>query len=170
MKLGYRYGRIIVLVILSILAGGLRGDITGFSMYFGAGLLVAAFLSLIYLFVNFDKSLDEKLLMEMILDGFSGLIIFTYPHSDNTFFIVVFSFWIALMGIFMLSAGLFSEKNKEDLWFYVLLGLVMIVSGFSIMHVTEESQGVTGYFISFITFIYACAACRLLWKKKSDIY
>ncbi len=170
MKLVYRFGRVAVLAILSLLVGNLKGGVDGFSVYFGAGMLVAAFLSMIYIFINFDKELDEKLLMEMLVDGFSGLIIFTYPFSDTQFFIVIFSFWIAVMGILLLSAGLFDQNKKESFWFYILSGIVFIVFGFTIMHVTEANQGLLKYLIAFVLLIYAAAHCRFLCIKKQEVY
>jgi len=170
MKLGYRIGRVAVLAILAVLIGRLQGNINGISVFFGAGMLVSAFLTLIYVFINFDKNLDEKVVMEMIVDGFVGLVIFTYPHSDNTFFVIVFSFWIAIMGLFMLAAGLFNERNKDYFWFYVLAGIVNITFGFVIMHVTDDNAGILGYLIAFVLLIYSYSHCRILCKKKHEVY
>lgn len=170
MKLGYRYGRVAILVVLAFLVGNLGSNISGFSIFFGAGMLLSAFLTMIYIFINFDKNPDEKLLMEMIVDGFSGLVIFTYPQSDNTFFIVIFSFWLAIMGVLLLSAGLFDEKNKSYFWFYILSGIIFIVFGFSIMHVTKESQNILGYLMSFVLLIYAAVHCIILCKEKHEVY
>lgn len=170
MKIGYRYGRVAVIFLLGVLMAGMKGSTEGFSIFFGAGLLITAFLTLIYLFINFDKKVNEKLIMEMIMEAFAGLVIFTYPMSDNAFFVIVFSFWVTIMGVFLLTAGLYDKKNKDYQWFYILLGIVMILFGFTILHVTKENSGITGYLISFILLIYALAGGYLIKKRKEDIY
>ena len=169
-KYVFRYGRLIILLILSLLVGNLKGSVDGFSVFFGAGMLLSAFFTLIYVFMNFDKDLNEKLLMEMIVDGFSGLVLFTYPQSDTQFFVVVFSFWIAFQGVLMLSAGLFDKSRVESFWFYVLSGIAFIVFGFSILHVTIENQGILNYLMAFVLIIYAASHCRFLCFKKEEIY
>ena len=170
MKLGYRIGRSVIWLLLGVLSLTLNGTINGLSVYFGVAALIAAGLTMIYVFIHFDKNMDEKVLMEMVMDAFSGLIIFTFPYSDNRFFTVVFSFWIAVMGLMMLLAGLTDKKNKELLWFFVLLGISFIISGFSIMHVTETTQNMLNYFIGFMLIIYAGSHFWLLIKLKREIY
>jgi uncharacterized membrane protein HdeD (DUF308 family) len=170
MKLGYRYARVILLLILAIAALNIHENLKLLSLLFGVILLVSAFLTLIYIFINFDKNLNEKVFMEMFTDAFSGLIIFTYPNSNETFFIITFSFWVAIMGIMMLLAGLFDSDNREYLWFYILLGLVLIVTGFVAMHTTSENTGILKYLISFMLIIYTLSNFRLLHKRKQDTY
>jgi len=170
MKLGYRIARSIIYLALGVLALTLQGNINGLSIYFGVAAVTAAGMSLIYLFLHFDESMARENIIEMMMDGFSGLIIFTYPQSDNQFFIIVFSFWIAIVGVLMLTSGLFNKSNKDFLWFYALLGISYIVSGFSIMHVTKETSGMIGYLIGFVLIIYSGANIWLLTKRKQEIY
>ncbi len=170
MKLGYRYARLAVILILSVLAFNLKNGVDGFSVYFGAGMLTTAFLTMIYVFINFDNELKGNLILEMIFEAFSGLIIFTYPESDTAFFIVTFSYWTAIMGGLLLVAGLFEPENKECLWFYTLAGLVFLISGFSIMHITAANQGLLNYYMSFVMLLYVLVSFRLLYKRKEDIY
>ena len=170
MKLGYRYARLLVILILSVLAFNLKNGVEGFSIYFGAGMLITAFITMIYIFVNFDKKLDGKLVLEMIFEAFSGLIIFTYPESDTAFFIVTFSYWTAVMGGLLLVAGLFDPENRECMWFYTLAGLIFLISGFSIMHITVANQGLLNYYMSFVMLLYVLVNFRLLYKRKKEIY
>ncbi len=170
MKLGYRLGRSALLLILAAVAISLKGKIDGLSIYFGVAALTSAGLTLVYLFMHFDESIPRELIAEMIMDIFAGLVIFTYPNSDNEFYLIIFSFWFAVMGTLMLISGLMSKHNKDFLWLYVLLGLSYIVSGFSIMNVTQESTGLVNYFMGFVLIIYAVTNGWLLLKRKREIY
>jgi len=127
-------------------------------------------MTLIYMFLHFDEHMAREIIIEMLVDGFSGLIIFTYPHSDNQFFTIVFSFWIFVMGVLMLTSGLLNKQNKDFLWGYILLGIFFLVSAFSIMHVTEESADILSYFIGFVLVIYSVAQLWLIAKRKQEIY
>jgi len=170
MKLGFRYTRSIILLILGILSLSLQGNINGLSLYFGIALITSAAMTLIYMFLHFDEHMAKEIIIELLVDGFSGLIIFTYPHSDNQFFTVVFSFWIFIMGALMLTAGLLNKQNKDFLWSYILLGIFFLVSGFSIMHVTAETAGILSYYIGFVLVIYSVAQLWLIAKRKQEIY
>ncbi len=169
MKLGYRIGRSVLFLILAGIAISLN-KIDGLSLYFGVAALVSAGLTLIYLFMHFDERVTRELVAEMIVDAFSGLIIFTYPHSDNEFYLIIFSFWLTIMGTFMLTSGLLSKHNKDYLWFYILLGISYIVAGFSIMNVSQESSGLINYFMGFVLIIYSVTNGALLVKRKQEIY
>ncbi len=169
MKLGYRLGRNVLFLILAGIALSIK-SIDGLSFYFGVAALTSAGLTLVYLFMHFDENVAKELIAEMVVDGFSGLIIFTYPNSNNEFYLIIFSFWLALMGIFMLTSGLQSKHNKDFLWLYVLLGISYIVSGFSIMNVTQESAGLVNYFMGFVLLVYTLTNGWLLIKRKQEIY
>jgi len=170
MKLGYRIGRAVLFLILAGIAISLQGNINGLSFYFGVTALTSAGLTLVYLFMHFDENVSKELIGEMIVDAFSGLIIFTYPNSDNEFYLIIFSFWITIMGTLMLTSGLLSKHNKDYMWIYVLLGISYIVSGFSIMNVTQESAGLVNYFMGFVLIIYAVTNGGLMLKRKQEIY
>ncbi len=170
MKLGYRIGRSLLFLILGFIAISLKSNIDGLSFYFGVAALSSAALTLVYLFLHFDEKITKELIIEMIIDGFSGLIIFTYPNSNNEFYMVIFSFWLAVMGTLMVTAGLLDKKNKDFLWLYILLGISYIVSGFSIMNVSQESMGLVNYFMGFVLVIYAITGGGLLIKRKQEIY
>ncbi|RLD90566.1 MAG: hypothetical protein DRJ09_03910 [Bacteroidetes bacterium] len=119
--------------------------------------------------MHFDESVTRELIAEMIVDAFTGLIIFTYPHSDNEFYLIIFSFWLTIMGTFMLTSGLLSKHNKEYLWLFILLGISYIVAGFSIMNVSQESSGLINYFIGFVLIIYSVSNGALIIKRKLNI-
>lgn len=171
MKLGFRYTRSIILLILGILSLSLQGNINGLSPYFGIAVITSAAMTLIYMFLHFDEHMAREIIIELLVDGFSGLIIFTYPHSsDSHFFTIVFSFWIFIMGTLLLTAGLLNKQNKDFLWSYILLGIFFIVAGFSIMHVTDETSGILNYYMGFVLVIYSVAHLWLLAKRKQEIY
>ena len=85
MGLGYRYTKYILLTILAIAMMALSLSIQEFGIYFGVLLLVGAALSTVYLFIHFDENINEKIIIELAIDGFAGLIIFTYPAPDARF-------------------------------------------------------------------------------------
>jgi cytochrome b subunit of formate dehydrogenase len=101
MKLGYRTGRNILFLILGFIAVSLKSNINGLSFYFGVAALSSAGLTLVYILLHFDENISREIITEMVIDGFSGLIIFTYPNSNNEFYMVIFSFWLAVMGTLM---------------------------------------------------------------------
>ena len=170
MKLGYRTGRSALFLILAGIAISLKNNIDGLSFYFGVTALTSAGLTLVYLFIHFDENIAKELITEMVVDAFSGLIIFTYPNSNNEFYLIIFSFWLTIMGTLMLTSGLLSKHNKDYLWIYVLLGISYIVAGFSIMNVSQESAGLVNYFMGFVLVIYAITNGALLIKRKQEIY
>jgi uncharacterized membrane protein HdeD (DUF308 family) len=170
MKLGYRTGRNILFLILGFIAVSLKSNINGLSFYFGVAALSSAGLTLVYILLHFDENISREIITEMVIDGFSGLIIFTYPNSNNEFYMVIFSFWLAVMGTLMVTSGLLNKRNKDFLWLYVLLGISYIVSGFSIMNVSSESLGLVNYFMGFVLIIYAVTNTLLLFKRKQEIY
>lgn len=170
MRLGFRIARGVLYFVLGLLALSLGGKIDGLSIYFGMAAITAAALTLVYLFLHFDEDMPRETVLELLMDGFGGLIIFTYPYSNNQFFIFVFSIWIATMGSLVLTSGLFSRYNKENMWLYILFGISFIVSGFSILHVPMEESSLATYFISFVLIIYGALQLWELLKNKKDIY
>ncbi len=123
MGLGYRYAKYTLLALLAILTILFSISIQEFGIYFGFLLLVSVALTAIYLFLHFDENINEKLIIEMAIDGFAGIIIFTYPEPNARFFMLDFSFWIAVMGMLHLVSGLFDKKNSNILWLYVISGI-----------------------------------------------
>ena len=132
--------------------------------------MVSAGLTVLFLFLQFDKPINEKIVMELIADGFSGIVIFTYPQSDERFFLVVFSFWIAWMGMLCLASGLLDKKHEKMMWLYTLLGIMFIVFGFIIMNYTSEMLSSVIYLIGFVTTIYGIFGLYNFLYKKSELY
>ena len=130
MRLGYRKARSFILLFAGLLALGLSHTIDGYAVVFGMSLVVSAAMTLVYIFLHFDETINQKIVIEMIADAFAGLVIFTYPYSDQNFLLIVFAFWIVLMGSLLLTSGLMEERNKDFMWFYALVGIVMIMLGF----------------------------------------
>jgi uncharacterized membrane protein HdeD (DUF308 family) len=162
---GYRFARHTLLAILGIATLLLSLTIKEFGIYFGVLLLVGAATSAVYVFMHFDKQINEKLIIEMIIDGFTGLIIFTYPEPTDRFFMLDFSFWIAIMGVLYIVSGLFDNRNSNRLWLYLLSGITMIVLGFIILNYSTEYIGSVSYLIGFILTYYSLLGIYLLNKK-----
>ncbi len=108
--------------------------------------------------------------MELIADGFSGIVIFTYPQSDDRFFLVVFSFWIVWMGILCLASGLLDKKHEKLMWLYTLLGIMFVVFGFIIMNYTDEMFNSAIYLVGFIMNIYSLFGLYTILLRKSELY
>lgn len=155
MGMGYRYTKYVLLTILSIATIALSLSIEEFGIYFGVSLLAGAALSVIYLFIHFNESLNEKIILELAMDGFAGLIIFTYPQPDQRFFMLVFSFWVAVMGMLHLATGLFDKKKSKLLWLYVLSSIMMIVFGFIILNYNTDYIGSIVYLIGIVLTYYS---------------
>ena len=165
MGTGYRLTRSILLTILGIATLALSLSIKEFGIYFGVLLIVGAALTAVYLFIHFDESIDEKIVIELAIDGFAGLIIFTYPEPTNRFFMLDFSFWIALMGILHIASGLFNKKNSNLFWLYLLSGIMMLVLGFIILNYSIDYLGSVGYLIGIVLTYYAGLNIYLLRKS-----
>ncbi len=170
MNLVYRKARSFVLLASGLSAIVFNNTIEGYSAMFGISLIVSALITLLFLFVYFDKPLNDKVLMEMMLDGFSGLVIFTYNLSDDSFFLTVFSFWIFINGLFYLSSGIIDKSNKKYLPLYTIVGIILLVFGFMPLHMNEESHGIIIYLIGFAIIVYSSSNLYLLFRKKSEIY
>jgi len=168
--LPYRLARSALYLILAGIAISLKNNIDGLSFYFGVIALISAGLTLVYLFLHFDENVSREIITEMVVDAFSGLVIFTYPNSNNEFFLIIFSFWFTVMGLLMLTSGLLNKNNKEYLWLYVLLGISYIVAGFSLMNVAQDSAGLINYFMGFALVVYTFINGWLIIQRKQEIY
>jgi uncharacterized membrane protein HdeD (DUF308 family) len=170
MNLSYRKARSFLLLFAGLLALGLSHTMDGYSVVYGISLIVSSVLTLIYIFLHFDENINPKIVMEMIADGFAGLVIFTYPISDQYFLLIDFSFWIVFMGALLLTSGLMEEKNKPYMWSYTMAGIILFVLGFVVMHYQEEFMSSVLYLVGFTLLIYSGMTLYLLFKTKTDIY
>ena len=170
MKLSYRKARSFILLIAGLLAIGLSHTMDGYAVVFGISLLVSSALTLLYIFLHFDENINPKVVMEMIADGFSGLVLFTYPESNENFLLIVFSFWILIMGMFYLTSGLMDESNKDYLWSYVLVGIMLMVLGFVVLNYDETYKSSVLYVVGFTLLIYSGMNLYLLYKRKTEVY
>jgi len=170
MKLSYRKARSFILLIAGLLAIGLSHTMDGYAVVFGISLLVSSALTLLYIFLHFDENINPKVVMEMIADGFSGLVLFTYPESNENFLLIVFSFWILIMGMFYLTSGLMDESNKDYLWSYVLVGIMLMVLGFVVLNYDAAYKSSVLYVAGFTLMIYSGMNLYLLFKRKTEIY
>jgi len=170
MKLSYRKARSFILLIAGLLAIGLSHTMDGYAVVFGISLLVSSALTLLYIFLHFDENINPKVVMEMIADGFSGLVLFTYPESNENFLLIVFSFWILIMGMFYLTSGLMDESNKDYLWSYVLVGIMLMVLGFVVLNYDTAYKSSVLYVVGFTLLIYSGTNLSLLFRRKRGIY
>jgi uncharacterized membrane protein HdeD (DUF308 family) len=170
MKLGYRNARSAILFLAGLLAIALNHTMDGYAAVFGISLIVSSAITLLYVFMRFDENINQKIVMEMIVDGFSGLVLFTYPTSDQFFLLIVFAFWMVFNGTLFLTSGLMEEKNKPNIWLYVLSGIMTIVLGFVILNYNADYMGSVLYLIGFTLIIYSGINLYLVIKNKRDIY
>jgi uncharacterized membrane protein HdeD (DUF308 family) len=148
----------------------LNQNVDGFPFLFGIALSISAGLSVLYIFLQFDKPINEKIVMELIADGFSGIVLFTYPNSDDRFFLIVFSFWIVWMGMLCLASGLLDKKHEKLMWLYTLLGIMFIVFGFIIINYTSEMLASSIYLVGFILSIYSFFGLYAIIFRKFELY
>ena len=165
---GYRLSRLILLLLLGIATLALSLSIEIFGVFYGIFLLIGAALTSVYLFLHFDQNIDEKIIIELAIDGFAGLIIFTYPEPNERFIMLDFSFWIAIMGILHVVSGLFNKKNSKLIWLYILSGIIMVVLGFIILNYNTEYIGSIGYLIGFVLTYYGGLGIYLLTKSRKN--
>lgn len=170
MKLGYRKARYFMLLFAGLLALGLSHTMDGYSVVFGISLLVSSALTLVHVFLHFDENINSKVVMEMIVDGFSGLVIFTYPVSNDDFLLIVFSFWIVFMGILLLTSGLLDERNKDNLWLYALTGIIAMVLGFVVLNYDAAYKSSVLYVVGFTMIIYSGMNLYLNYTSKREVY
>ena len=165
-----RKARSFILLFAGLLAIGLSHTMDGFAVVLGVSLLTSSALTLVYVFLHFDENINPKVVMEMIADGFSGLVIFTYPISNPDFLLIVFSFWIVIMGMLYLTSGLMDERNKDMLWSYALTGIVLMVLGFVVLHYDAAFKSSVLYVVGFTLMIYSGMNLYVLYKRKREIY
>lgn len=170
MGLHYRKARSLIILLSGLAAIILNNTVEGYSAMFGVTMVVASLISILHVFIYFDKPMNEKFLMELLLDGFSGVIIFTYNDSNESFFLTVFAFWAFVNGLFYLTSGLIDKENKSYLPFYTLVGIIMMSLGFMPLHFNVESLGSVIYLIGFALIIYSSANLYLMFKRKQDVY
>lgn len=160
------------LLLLIVAAAGLFLELTinEFGFFFGISLLLGAALTAMSLFLSFDKQINEKNLMEPIMDGFAGLVILTYPEVSSRFVLSDFSFWIAMMGILYLNSGFFNHQSSKFFWLYILTGLALIVFGFVIINYATEFLSSISYLMSFAAVIYSLVVIYLsLARSKAPL-
>ena len=170
MKTGYRKIRAFVLLLAGLLAIALNHTMDGYAVVFGISLIVSSAFTVLYVFMRFDEEINPKVVMEMIADGFSGLVLFTYPYSDERFLLIVFAFWIVIMGMMYLTSGIMEERNKDQLWAYALAGIMMIVLGFVILNYSDEYLSSVLYLVGFTILIYSVFTLYLLIGRKAEVY
>lgn len=152
---GYRIARSVILALYGIIAIALSLSVIEFGMYFGVILMISAALTAIYLFIHFSGKIDQKVIIEGIADGFAGLVVFTFPEPNVRFFMIDFSFWIAIMGALYFVRGIYNSKKSNYMWLYLLSGIIMIVIGFIIMNYSTDYIGSVSYLIGLILTYYA---------------
>jgi uncharacterized membrane protein HdeD (DUF308 family) len=164
-----RIARSIIILLSGIAAVAFNQIMTGYSALFGITLSVSALLTVAYLFIHLDEEFNPKMIMELIADGFAGIVIFTYPQSNEAFFMVVFSFWIVFMGALYLSSGLSNLQNKDKMPPYLLTGIILVVLGFVIINYVSESINSVNYLIGFAMIIYSAVNIYLYFSKKREV-
>lgn len=169
MNLSLRIIRFVILLLAGLAAIFLNQKMNGFSALLAISLSISAALTVIFLFFNFDKQINDKVIMELISDGFAGIVLFTYPQSDERFFLIVFSFWIAWMGILYLTSGLLDKKNEKMMWLFTLIGIILIILGFVILNYSTEMLSSVIYLVGFTLIIYSSLGfySNLLRKSKN---
>ncbi len=170
MQYNLRKARSILLFLAGLLPLTVSLSSEGFAMMLGIALIVSATLTAIFLFLNFDKKLNQKVLMEGLVDAFAGLVLFTYPQSLDPFLLINFSFWSFFMGVLFLAAGLFDSWNKAFLWIYSLMGIMMVVFGFVLLNYEPDKTVSAFYLVSFVLLFYGVSNLYLMYRKKADIY
>lgn len=164
-----RISRSILLLLTGIAGIAFNQIMDGFSALFGIALSISALLTVAYLFINLNKELNSKVVLELIADGFAGIVIFTYPQSNESFFMIVFSFWIVMMGGLFLSASIQHLRNKETLPTYLLTGIILIVLGFIIINYSSETLNSVNYLIGFAMIIYTGINIFLYLRSKKEV-
>ncbi len=165
MGTGYRLTRSVFLAAIAILTIILQLTIIEFGIYFGILLLMGAISTIIYLFIYFDEHIDQLLIIELAVDIFTGLIIFTYPEPDDRFFMLDFSFWLAIMGIINLTIGIFDKSRSSYFWLFVLSGITYVVFGFIILNYNTEHISSITTLIGLILFSYSLLNFYLIKKN-----
>jgi len=168
MKSIYSILRSSLLVVVAI--AGLVWSLTIMEMgfFFGAALLVGAALTGIYLFLHFDEQMNEKVIMEPLMDAFAGLVLLTYPEISQRFVLADLAFWLAMNGILYLAAGAFDHQKTNRFWLYILGGLVCIIFGFTLINYDEKMISSAHYLLSFSILIYGALSNYLSIARKKN--
>ncbi len=167
MGLGYLYTKYSFLAILAIATIVLKLPIQEFGIYFGILLIVGVALTTIYLFIHFDENINQKLIIELGVDAFTGLVIFTTPEPSIRFFMLDFSFWIAVMGMLHFTSGLYDHKDSKSFWLYIISGIMLIIFGFIILNYSQDYLGSVIYLIGIVLAYFSFLNIYLLRKTKS---
>jgi uncharacterized membrane protein HdeD (DUF308 family) len=161
MKSIYSILRAALLVIIAVISLAFSLTINEMGFFFGISLLIGAALSGIYLFIHFDENINEKVIMEPLVDAFAGLVILTHPEVSTRFILTDFSFWMAMHGILYIAAGFFNHQKTSYLWLYVLTGLVAIIFGFTIVNYNDAFLSSVTYLMAFSLIIYGMISIYL---------
>jgi len=168
MKSIYSILRALILIIVSIATLVLSLTIIETGFFFAAALLVGAVLTGMYLFVHFDEQINEKVIMEPLMDAFAGLVIITYPEISQRFVLADLAFWMAMSGILYLASGAFDHQKSSKFWLYVLAGLVFIIFGFTLINYNQEFIGSANYLLAFSVVIYGGISLYLSVVRKKN--
>ncbi len=174
MGLGYRISRAVILFVPAAVAifGGIAME--GLSLVFAGTLLTGAFLTLIYLFIHFDQYINPKIIMEFLTDAFIGVVLITYPSPNidfyDRYFLVLFSIWFFINGVFMVTSGIMDKGNKPWFWIYVLVGFMFITLGFVLINYNPDYIGSLHWLVAFMLIIYAAVELYLLLRRKVDYF
>ncbi len=168
MKSIYSILRSSLLVVVAI--AGLVWSLTIMEMgfFFGAALLVGAALTGIYLFLHFDEQVNEKVIMEPLMDAFAGLVLLTYPEISQRFVLADLAFWLAMNGILYLASGAFNHPKSSKFWLYMLAGLVFIIFGFTLINYNQDFISSVNYLLAFSIFIYGGISLYLSVVRKKN--
>ncbi len=170
MKTGLRVLRSVLFLIPAIIALTTEISLSGLSIVFGAVSLSAAFATLIHLFIHFDQKINEKLIMEFVADIFFGIVLFTYPLPSGSFFLIIFSGWLFVMGMLLLSSGLVSLRKESLFWLYVLTGISYMTMAFVIMNYNPGLLVMISYVLGIVLLTYSVINIFLLSKRKTELY
>jgi len=170
MKLEFRYIRSLLFLIPAVLALTTDIALEGLSIAFAVTSLSGAFASMVYVFIHFDEKINVKIIMEGLSDAFFGIVLVTYPLPSGQFFLVIFSAWLFVMGLFMLSGGFSMKGNESFFWFYLLVGISYIAMGFVVMNYNPSMLEMIPYVLGIILLTYSVINVYLLAKRKVDIY
>jgi len=170
MKTGLRVLRSVLFLIPAIIALTTDISLSGLSIVFGAVSLSAAFVTLIHLFIHFDQKINEKLIMEFVADIFFGIVLFTYPLPSGAFFLIIFSGWLFVMGILLLSSGLISLRKESLFGLYMLAGISYMTMAFVIMNYNPDLLAMISYVLGIVLLTYSVINIFLLSKRKTELY
>lgn len=166
----YSILRASLLVVIAAVSLVFSLTINEMGFFFGVSLLIGAALSGIYLFMHFDEHVNEKVIMEPLIDAFAGLVILTHPEVSTRFVLTDFSFWMAMNGILYLAAGFFNHQKTSYFWLYVLTGLVTIIFGFTIVNYNDAFLSSVNYVMAFSLIIYGIINIYLsIYRKNTPL-